>query len=59
MSRFFAVPVKVNGMGTFPVRAFGVTGALTGAAAVAGTVMASPQSARTTGFLPPTARHVQ
>ena len=22
--RFFAVPVKVKGMGTFPVRAFGV-----------------------------------
>jgi kynurenine formamidase len=25
-TRFFAVPVKVKGMGTFPVRAFGVTG---------------------------------
>ena len=24
--RFFAVPVKVKGMGTFPVRAFGLTG---------------------------------
>ncbi len=24
--RFFAVPVKVNGMGTFPVRAFGLVG---------------------------------
>ncbi len=24
--RFFAVPVKVRGMGTFPVRAFGLTG---------------------------------
>jgi kynurenine formamidase len=24
-SRFFAVPVKVKGMGTFPVRAFGIT----------------------------------
>ena len=23
-SRFFAVPVKVQGMGTFPVRAFGI-----------------------------------
>jgi kynurenine formamidase len=23
--RFFAVPVKVQGMGTFPVRAFGLT----------------------------------
>lgn len=23
-SRFFAVPVKVKGMGTFPVRAFGI-----------------------------------
>jgi kynurenine formamidase len=22
--RFFAVPVKVKGMGTFPVRAFGI-----------------------------------
>jgi kynurenine formamidase len=25
-ARFFAVPVKVKGMGTFPVRAFGITG---------------------------------
>jgi kynurenine formamidase len=25
-SRFFAVPVKVKGMGTFPVRAFGIAG---------------------------------
>jgi arylformamidase len=25
-TRFFAVPVKVKGMGTFPVRAFGITG---------------------------------
>jgi kynurenine formamidase len=23
-SRFFALPVKVQGMGTFPVRAFGI-----------------------------------
>lgn len=26
--RFFAVPVKVKGMGTFPVRAFGLTGGI-------------------------------
>jgi kynurenine formamidase len=29
--RFFAVPVKVRGMGTFPVRAFGVVGEPAGA----------------------------
>jgi hypothetical protein len=27
--RFFAVPVKVKNMGTFPVRAFGLLGELT------------------------------